>query len=395
MQEINFTWPKGFYADATAAGFKPNRQLDLCWLVSDVPAAAAGVYTKNQFQAAPLQVTKQAINDDHQLQAVVINSGNANSVTGSTGLCNALKETQLVAEKLAIEPALVGVASTGIIGKQLDMSLFEKGLASLEKTDKTNATEAILTTDTHDKKITIQLPIDDQMITITGFSKGSGMIHPNMGTTLSFITTDANVNPKVLQGILSSAIKTSFNQITVDGCMSTNDMVLAMANGSANNKVINARHPQLDDFIKAFQTVLVTLAKMVAADGEGATKLVETTVVNAVSTIQANQAAKAIVGSDLVKAMLFGEDDNWGRIVQAVGQTSVLMNINHIGIQIGGETLIKNSQLVSHDEAAIKQHLAGDNVQLVVDLHVGDGTGTAWGCDLTYGYVEINSAYED
>ncbi|CAK8054731.1 bifunctional glutamate N-acetyltransferase/amino-acid acetyltransferase ArgJ [Eupransor demetentiae] len=395
MKEIPFTWPKGFHSDATTAGFKPDHQLDLTWLVSDVPAAAAGVYTKNQFQAAPLQLTKYKINLKHQLQAVVINSGNANSFTGAEGLRNATSQANMVAEKLDIDPSLAGVASTGIIGKQLNMIKFKNGLAHLKLTDKTTATEAILTTDTHAKKISVQLELDGKMVTLTGFAKGSGMIHPNMGTTLTFISTDAAVDPGVLQGILSQEITTSFNQITVDGCMSTNDMVLVMANGVAGNQVLNAKHPQLADFIQAFKTVLVTLAKMVAADGEGATKLIEAKVLHAANNQQALQVAKAIVGSNLIKAMIFGQDANWGRIVQAIGQTQAAVDPSHLSIQVGDQVLVQNSELQKINSAALAKWLDQDQIKISVDLNVGQGKGLAWGCDLTYKYVEINAAYED
>ncbi|MDF7627489.1 bifunctional glutamate N-acetyltransferase/amino-acid acetyltransferase ArgJ [Lactobacillaceae bacterium L1_55_11] len=395
METINFKLPQGFESGATHAGFKPGETLDLAWLVSKTPAAAAGVYTKNQFQAAPTQFTKKLIQSGHQLQAIVVNAGNANAFTGEEGLANTAKQNQLVADQLGIDPALVGVASTGVIGKQLDMNVFKTGLGQLQlsATDETMP-EAILTTDTHAKKISVTLTIDGQEVTVTGFTKGSGMIHPNMGTTLGFISTDAKVDPTALQSLLSELIQTSYNQVTVDGCMSTNDMVVVLANGQAGNDEINASHPQLNDFKDALNKVLTTLAKMVAADGEGANKLVEARVINAQNKVQANQVAKAIVGSNLIKAMLFGEDGNWGRIVQAVGQTQAALDPNHLAIQIGSLTLVKDSLSQTVDQEALHHILAQDHIEITVDLNIGSAQGLAWGCDLTYKYVEINAAYE-
>ncbi|WP_371831396.1 bifunctional glutamate N-acetyltransferase/amino-acid acetyltransferase ArgJ [Convivina praedatoris] len=394
IMEIKFTWPQGFQSGATHAGFKAEQDLDFGWLVSDVPAVAAGVYTKNQFQAAPTQFTKSLIQKGQTLQALVINSGNANSFTGQLGLDNVAQSGQLVAEKLNISPNLVGVASTGVIGKQMPMDKFKDGLAKLTLTAQSQLPEAILTTDTHSKKTCQALTIDGKTVTITGFAKGSGMIHPNMGTTLGFIATDAKIEGPLLQDLLRELIQSSFNQITVDGCMSTNDMVVVLANGQAQNQTLTSEHSEFVSFKNALQTVLINLAKMVAADGEGANKLIEAQVQNAANPVEANQVAKAIVGSNLIKAMIFGEDGNWGRIVQAIGQTQAQLNPNQLDIQIGGIPLVENSLTVPVNQSALHQILATDKIIITVNLHCGEAQGMAWGCDLTYQYVEINAAYE-
>ncbi|USS92563.1 bifunctional glutamate N-acetyltransferase/amino-acid acetyltransferase ArgJ [Fructobacillus americanaquae] len=397
MQAIDFTWPKGFQTGTAHAGFKEDDQLDMAWIVSDVPAVAAGVYTKNQFQAAPVQFTKNLINQNHKLQAVVINSGNANSFTGQEGLDHADETHQLAANQLAINPDLVAVASTGVIGKQLEMEKIKGGLNQLSLTRKSDIAHAILTTDSCEKKITVAVMVAGQPVTITGIAKGSGMIHPNVGTTLGFVTTDASIASETLQDLLSDLIQSSFNQITVDGCMSTNDMVLVLANGQAENELLDQSSAQTDalaDFKEGLKVVLVALAKMVAKDGEGSNKFVQATVVNAASVVEANQVARAIVGSNLIKAMLFGEENNWGRIVQAIGQTQAQINPTHLDIYLADMPLVKDSQKVLADRDQVAAILAEDDINLTIDLHVGEATGQAWGCDLTYKYVEINAAYE-
>lgn len=395
MKTIDFKWPLNIKSGSTHAGFKPDEQLDMCWVVSDTPAAAAGVYTTNQFKAAPVQVTKKTIELNHQLQAIIVNSGNANSFTGDEGIQNVYNSKQLVADKLHLDDTLIGVASTGIIGKQLDMNTYQNGVDNLElSTDDIDAPEAIITTDTCSKKVCVALTLNDKPVTITGFSKGSGMIHPNMGTTLSFIATDANIAGDSLQNLLSEDIVSTFNQITVDGCMSTNDMVLAMANGAAQNDQLVPGSDEYSEFAKGFKYVLATLAKKVAQDGEGANNFVEVNVNNAFDKQEANLVSKAIVGSNLVKSMIFGKEANWGRIVQAIGQTHAHVNPNHVAISLNGTEIVTNSVPVSFTDDELKALFTDENIIINVDLNVGNASGTAWGCDLTYKYVEINAAYE-
>ena len=300
----------------------------------------------------------------------------------------------MVASKLGIKSDLVGVASTGIIGKQLPMAKMEQGINDLELSDSIAVTEAVLTTDTHPKTIAVQLELSGQQVTISGFCKGSGMIHPNMATMLGFVTTDANVAGDYLQQVLIEETNNTFNQITVDGDTSTNDMVVLMANGLAGNQEINEEAHDKDKFVAGIHHVLTYLAKQIAEDGEGASKLVEVNVNSAATQLEAKQVAKEIVGSSLVKAMLFGEDANWGRIMDAIGKTDAQIDVDHVNIWLNGIQLVKNSEPATYDLQPARNSLSAHEVVIDVDLNAGDGSGTAWGCDLTYKYVQINAAYE-
>ncbi|WP_283680024.1 bifunctional glutamate N-acetyltransferase/amino-acid acetyltransferase ArgJ [Lentilactobacillus sp. Marseille-Q4993] len=394
IKKIGFTWPQGFHSDAMNVGIKADK-LDFGWLVSEVPASAAGVYTTNQFQAAPTKLTKETINNGHQLQAVVMNSGNANSCTGPQGEANAKQVQEQTASKLGLDSSMVAVASTGIIGKQLPMAKIEAGISKLQLTDSTKITEAVLTTDTHAKTISIELNLGGKNIIISGFCKGSGMIHPNMATMLGFVTTDANVDADYLQSLLIDETNQTFNQITVDGDTSTNDMVVIMANGMAGNSEINQNNEDKAIFESGLKSVMTYLAKQIAEDGEGATKLVEVNVNSALNQLEAQEVAKEIVGSSLVKAMLFGEDANWGRIMDAIGKTDAHLDVTGVSVWLNGIQLVEQSQPVDGiDLEAARKSLATHNVVIDVDLGAGNASGTAWGCDLTYKYVQINAAYE-
>lgn len=392
FKTIPFTWPKGYKSDGVHAGLRQDKK-DMGWIYSEVPAQAAGTYTTNQFQAAPTKLTKKLINQDHQLQAVIMNSANANSVTGDQGDKDAIKTTQLVADKLNIDQNLVGVASTGVIGEPLPMDIITKGIEQLKLTDNHDVTSAILTTDKHPKTVLTQVQIFGKTVTVSGFCKGSGMIHPNMATMLGFVLTDASVASGLLQPMLSQEVDKTFNQITVDGDTSTNDMVVTMANGEADNQELTTDSPDYPAFVQAFNYVLSTLAQDIAADGEGSTKLVEVNVKNAANSDDGQKVAKAIVGSNLVKTAIFGQDANWGRIIAAIGQTNAKVDLNHTSIWLNDLALVKNSASAHFDEAVMKQALAQDKITILVDLNVGDATGQAWGCDLTYSYVRINASY--
>lgn len=392
FKTIPFTWPKGYKSDGVHAGLRQDKK-DMGWIYSEVPAQAAGTYTTNQFQAAPTKLTKKLINQDHQLQAVIMNSANANSVTGDQGDKDAIKTTQLVADKLNIDQNLVGVASTGVIGEPLPMDIITKGIEQLKLTDNHDVTSAILTTDKHPKAVSTQVQIFGKTVTISGFCKGSGMIHPNMATMLGFVLTDASVASGLLQPMLSQEVDKTFNQITVDGDTSTNDMVVTMANGEADNQELTTDSPDYPAFVQAFNYVLSTLAQDIAADGEGSTKLVEVNVKNAANSDDGQKVAKAIVGSNLVKTAIFGQDANWGRIIAAIGQTNAKVDLNHTSIWLNDLALVKNSASAHFDEAVMKQALAQDKITILVDLNVGDATGQAWGCDFTYSYVRINASY--
>jgi len=390
-----FTWPTGYKADGVHVGLRKNpTKKDMGWLYSEVPAQAAGTYTTNQFQAAPTKLTKQSINQEHLLQAVVMNTANANSVTGKQGMIDAKKMQALAADKLQIDHDLVGVASTGIIGEPLPMDLIAKGVKKLQLLDNDYVTEAVLTTDTHTKTMTTKVTLDGKVVTISGFCKGSGMIHPKMATMLGFVVTDANVADGALQEMLSQQVDATFNQITVDGDTSTNDMVVTMANGLADNEPIeNDDSENSQKFISAYNAVLTHLAQEIAGDGEGSTKLVEVNVEHAANHDDAQKVAKAIVGSNLVKAAIFGEDANWGRIIAAIGQTNAKVDIDHTSVWLNDLSLVTDSHTAYFDEDVMKQSLTENKITILVDLNAGDATGQAWGCDLTYNYVRINATY--
>ncbi|MBO0450672.1 bifunctional glutamate N-acetyltransferase/amino-acid acetyltransferase ArgJ [Candidatus Enterococcus murrayae] len=385
--------PKGFYAAGLHAGLKKEKK-DLGVIYSEVPANAAAVYTTNQVKAAPIYVTKEAMTDQ-KLQAVVVNSGVANACTGKIGLENAKKMQALTGAHLKIDKMSVAVASTGVIGKQLPMETIEAGISQIDLQDQFDYAfhEAILTTDTATKEIIVTEEINGQTVTMAGVAKGSGMIHPNMATMLAFVTTDAQISEELLQEILADKTETTYNQITVDGDTSTNDMVLVLANGLAENPVIEKNTEAYGKFVAMFQLVSETLAKMIAKDGEGATKLIEVQVVGALNETEARLVAKKVVGSSLVKTAMFGEDPNWGRIICAVGYAGSHTDPEKIDMWIGDQQLLKHSQPQEFDEIAMKQTLEKEKICITVDLNIGTQSGKAWGCDLTYKYVEVNALY--
>ncbi|MGM0301795.1 glutamate N-acetyltransferase/amino-acid acetyltransferase [Enterococcus sp. AZ048] len=385
--------PKGFLAAGLHAGLKKEKK-DLAMIYSVIPANAAAVYTTNQVKAAPIYVTKDAMLD-HQIQAVIVNSGIANACTGKIGLENAKKMQEFAGTHLKIPQETIAVASTGVIGKQLPMEIIEAGInkIDLESQDPYAFHEAILTTDTSTKEIVVEEEINGQIVTMAGVAKGSGMIHPNMATMLAFITTDAQISSDLLQEILANKTETTFNQITVDGDTSTNDMVLVMANGLAENPVIEKNTDAHEKFVAMLQLVSETLAKMIAKDGEGATKLIEVQVKGAMNDSEARLVAKKVVGSSLVKTAMFGEDPNWGRIICAVGYAGSHTDPEKINMWIGDQQLLNHSQPQEFDEVAMKKTLEQEKICITVDLTIGEAMGKAWGCDLTYKYVEVNALY--
>lgn len=392
----NILSPKGFKADGIHCGLK-HKKNDLGLLVSEVPANVAGVFTTNAVQAAPLYVTKEAIAQEGKMQAIIINSGNANACTGKQGMEDAYAMQEMTAEKLGIATHLVGVASTGVIGEKMNMVPIIKGIKKIEPSygleGSIQFSQALLTTDTVTKNTAYITVIDGKEITIAGTAKGSGMIEPNMATMLGFITTDANVETPHLQTALKTVTDLTFNAITVDGDTSTNDTVLLLANGLAENESLTPDHPEWDKFIQTLHAVAQDLAKMIAKDGEGATKLIETEVVGAISDEEARKIAKTVVGSPLVKTAVFGCDANWGRIIAAVGYSGATVDPNAISIQIGDTTVVESGEPVSFSEEQLREYLKQPEVKIVVQLHQGDGQGLAWGCDLTYDYVQINATY--
>lgn len=387
--------PKGFRAGGFHCGIKRKRP-DLAWLYSEVPANAAAVYTTNQFQAAPITVTKESISIDKQLQGMIINSGNANAYTGEKGLEQAYLMRKWYAEKVGTKEHLVGVSSTGVIGEPLPIEKIRNGIAniSVEQEDIINFEKAILTTDTFTKHVCVKVEINGTEITIAGAAKGSGMIHPNMATMLSFITTDADIEQESLQYALSNIINDTFNMITVDGDTSTNDMVVAMANGMAENEQLSVNNPYWDQFYEAFTYVCQSLAKYIAKDGEGATKLVEVKVTGAKTKEDAKTLSKTVIGSNLVKTAIFGADANWGRIINAIGYSGVKVDSMSISIALGSITVVHNGVPVDFSEEEATQYMKeSDPVQIFVALQDGNDEAIAWGCDLTYDYVKINASY--
>lgn len=390
--------PKGFSAAGIHTGVKRYR-LDLGVIYCEVPASSAAVYTLNKVQAAPIKITKDSIAQEGKLQAVIVNSGNANACTGKRGIEDAYTMRKETAEIFEIPEHYVAVSSTGVIGEFLQIDKIVNGIKKIKaltqvKFDAAERfNEAILTTDTINKRACFQTTIDGKTITFGGAAKGSGMIHPNMATMLAFLTTDANIEPVWLQKALNQVIDVTFNRITVDGDTSTNDTVVVMASGLANNSTLTDTHPEWDRFITALKTTCEHLAKKIARDGEGATKLIEVQVKGAMNDEDAGKVAKSIVGSDLVKSAIYGTDANWGRIICATGYSGANINPDTIDISIGEIQTLKDGMPIPFSEEDATQYLATENIMIYVDLHVGDGFGKAWGCDLTYDYVRINAGY--
>ena len=385
--------PLGFSADGLHAGFK-KKKLDFGWIVSEVPASVAGVYTTNKVIAAPLLVTKASIQKSQKLQAIVVNSGVANSCTGQQGLDAAYEMQRLTGQKLKIEPDLVGLASTGVIGEQLPMDALKNGLSQILVSGKAeDFAEAILTTDTCTKTCVVTEEFGSDLVTMAGVAKGSGMIHPNMATMLAFITCDANISSATLQAALSQHVETTFNQITVDGDTSTNDMVLVMANGCQQNEEILPNTEEFEKFSKMLRYLMADLAKKIAKDGEGATKLIEVNVRHAKDERSGRMIAKSVVGSSLVKTAIFGQDPNWGRILAAIGYAGADVSVDNIDIWIAGIPVMQSSSPVAFDPEETSDAMAGELLTLTIDLHDGEAEAQAWGCDLSYDYVKINALY--
>lgn len=388
--------PKGFKCSGVHAGLRYNK-LDLGLIVSETPASCAAVYTTSHFQAAPLVVTQESIAREGVLQAVIVNSACANACTGDQGYRDALKMRELTAEKFGLPEHYVAVASTGVIGEFLQMEKIEAGIAKLavgnDQEDETNFQTAILTTDLVTKHACYSAEIDSRTVSVGGVAKGSGMIHPNMATMLGFLTTDANISSEALANALKEVTNTTFNQITVDGDTSTNDMVLVMANGEAGNRPLHPEHPEWPVFIELLTESCASLAKQIARDGEGATKLIEISVSGALSDEEARMIGKQIAGSNLVKTAIYGADANWGRIIGAIGQSEASVNANNVDIAFGDITMLKKSTPMAFDEENAREYLMNDKVEIFVNLNLGDGQGMAWGCDLSYDYVKINASY--
>ena len=391
---------KGFTASGIHCGIRANRtKRDIALIYSEKNASCAAVYTTNLVKGAPLVVTKENLADGYA-QAVICNSGNANTCN-SNGIEIAKQMCDLVAKGLSIDPDDVVVASTGVIGQKLSIDPIKAGLpeliAQLSKDGNANAAEGIMTTDTFKKEIAVKFTVDGKECTIGGMAKGSGMIHPNMATMLVFITTDVAISPAMLQVALSSDIANTFNMVSVDGDTSTNDMVTVLANGIAGNTPITDQGEAFNEFMKALNTITVGLCRMIAGDGEGATKLLECVVTGAADLGTAKTVAKGIICSSLLKAAMFGADANWGRVLCAIGYSGADVDVNKIDVAFksskGTVEVCKNGAGIDFSEKKAKEVLLEKEIDILVNLNSGSFSATAWGCDLTYDYVKINGDY--
>jgi len=391
---------KGFMANGVHCGIRHNRtKRDLALIYSEVPATAAAVYTTNLVKGAPLLVTKSHI-ENGVAQAVICNSGNANTCNAN-GVEIAEKMSLLVAEKLGINADDVVVASTGVIGQPLNIEPIKNGMdelkAGLSADGGHFAAEAIMTTDVAVKEIAVEFTVGGKVCHIGGIAKGSGMIHPNMATMLVFITTDAKISAEMLNKALKSDIQETFNMISVDGDTSTNDMVTVLANGMAGNEEITSDGEDFNEFMKALNTVNVALCRMIAGDGEGATKLLECSVTGAKTIKDAKTVAKSVICSSLTKAAMFGADANWGRVLCAIGYSGADVDVNKIDVAFksnkGVIDVCKNGSGVPFSEEKAKEILLEKEITILVGLNEGENSSKAWGCDLTYDYVKINGDY--
>lgn len=392
--EGGITAAKGYKTGAVHSGIRASQsKKDLAVIVSDVPCQAAAVYTSNIVKAAPLHITREHLGDG-TAQAIVINSGNANACA-PRGEENALREAQAAAKLLGLKTEDVLVASTGVIGQELPIEVIETAMGQIVLTDDSADTaKAIMTTDTKMKQTAVEFELNGKTVHLGGIAKGSGMIHPNMGTMLCFVTTDAAISQSVLQQSLSKIVKKTFNRISVDGDTSTNDMCIVLANGLAGNEEITQQN---DVFDQALESVMKDLAVMIASDGEGASRLIISTVVDAADETQAETLAMSVASSSLFKAAMFGSDANWGRVLCAMGYSGAKFDPEKVDVlfqsDAGTIEVAKNGRGLDFDEDLAKKILSRDQVQVVMNLHEGDVSVTCWGCDLTYDYVKINGDY--
>jgi len=387
--------PLGFTASGAIGAIKYERK-DVALVYSDREASAAGVFTTNVVKAAPVLLTMEHLKDG-TARAVVANSGNANACVGPQGLEDARAMANEAAQLLGLPAEQVLVASTGVIGQSLPMERVLSGVrlavAGLSREGGYDAATAIMTTDTVAKEAAVTLELGGVQATIGGMAKGSGMIHPNMATMLCFVTTDAAIDPGLLQQALTTAVERTFNMITVDGDTSTNDMVLVLANGAAGNLLISAEDVDYAAFAEALEAVCRKLAVAVAADGEGATRLLEVRVQGAATQQDARLVARAVASSSLVKAAVFGKDANWGRIICAAGYSGATFNPDAVDIYVGDIQVAKNGGALPFSEERATELLSGTRAVFTIDLHNGVNDAVAWGCDLTYDYVKINGSY--
>ncbi|MFM7447458.1 MAG: bifunctional ornithine acetyltransferase/N-acetylglutamate synthase [Leptolyngbyaceae cyanobacterium] len=407
-QEIEggVTAPKGYQAAGITAGLKPSGLPDLALIFSEVEAISAGVFTTSQVRAACVDYCRERLRQKASAQAILCNAGQANAATGTQGMADAIDSAQSLSQILHISPGLILLASTGVIGQRIRMEPLKSALpqlvGALNAQGSDAAAKAICTTDTVSKSIALELMLHDRPVRIGGIAKGAGMIHPNMATMLSFVTCDAAVSPHLWQEMLSRAADRSFNQITVDGDTSTNDSLIALANGQSRTPAITEPGPEAERLEAMLTAVCIYLAQAIARDGEGATCLIEVQVTGAADDAAARQIARTIAGSALVKSAIFGRDPNWGRIAGAAGRAGIPFNQDELQIKLGQFLLMEKGQPQPFDRNAahayLKQAAAGaylkdDTVLISVNVGSAPGSGTAWGCDLSYDYVKINAEY--
>jgi len=400
--EGGVTAAKGFQAAGIYAGIKRKRK-DMALVFTEAPAKGVGTFTTNVVKASPVKWDMKLTAESETIQAVILNSGVANACTGVEGEVNNRRMAEAVAKELSIPLMSVYTASTGVIGKQLPMDAILTGVPKLvEELDHslnagTLAAEAIMTTDTYSKECAVRFMIDGVEVTVGGMAKGSGMIHPNMATMLGVVTTDLAISKELLQEALSENVKHTFNMISVDQDTSTNDSLLLLANGMAGNKEIREKNEEYKIFCQALNIVTTDLAKKMAADGEGASKLLEVQVLGANTEEEAKCLSKSIITSNLVKTAVFGNDANWGRILCAMGYSGVSFDPDQVDLYIesnvGKLQLVKNGMATNYSEELATKILSASEVKAIADIKCGKASATAWGCDLTYDYVKINAEY--
>lgn len=405
MKQISggVTAAKGFCAASTAAGIKYKDRKDMALIYSKTPCKAAGTFTTNIVKAAPVKWDQKIVAESACAHAVVVNAGIANACTGQEGMDYCSQTADHAAELLKIPADSVLVASTGVIGMQLPMERIKDGVSAMvpELSDANEAGHqaslAIMTTDTHEKEVAVEIELGGKTVTIGGMCKGSGMIHPNMCTMLSFVTTDAAITKELLQEALSEDVKDTYNMISVDGDTSTNDTCLLLANGEAGNAEISEKNEDYRKFAEALNFVNTTLAKQMAGDGEGATALFEVKVIHAKDKEQAKVLSKSVITSNLTKAAIYGHDANWGRILCAMGYSGVVFDPEKVDLYFSSKNgeikIIEDGVALDYSEEEATKILSAEAVTATADIKMGDASATAWGCDLTYDYVKINADY--
>ena len=388
--------PAGFMCAGVSAGIKRSGKRDVALLVAHESVPAAAVFTTNSMAAPPVVISREHIADG-MARAVIVNAGNANACTGPKGLVDAEVMAATVAAELGCSDSAVLVASTGVIGVPLPMEIVTPGIVdacgALDAADGDGAAHAIMTTDTFPKQVAVAVDVEGVRYTVGGMAKGSGMIMPNMATMLGFVTTDAPLTSDACEAALRGSVDATFNRITVDSDTSTNDMVLLMASGAAGGAAIDPVDPRFAPVAAAIEEVCGELARMIVKDGEGATKFITVTVRGAMTDADAAEAAMSVANSPLFKTAIFGGDANWGRVVMAVGKSSATVDPDRIEVIFAGITTCKDGTGFLFDEAAAAEALGRDEIEIVVDLHVGTSEATVWTCDLSYDYVRINGDY--